>query len=387
MITGVIAEYNIFHKGHKYQIDEIKKFSDAVVAVMSGSFVQRGDVAVTDKWSRAKMALIGGADLVIELPVCYALNAAPNFAVGGVNILNALGIIDNIAFGSESGNIDELLNAARLMENESNDIADKVKLHMSEGMSYPSALSKAYNGLICSELLSEPNNILAAEYIRALIRSNSSIHPITIKRNSAGHHDTAISGNIASASKIREMIFEGNDISRLIPYSLSDIGGSIPYSLSFIDSAIIAKLRTSNADYLKNISEMSEGLENRIIQSAMETDNFVTLTEKVKSKRYTMSKIRRIIIAFLLSFTKDIYKPVPEYIRVLGMNKTGMEVLKMAKKSCCVPIITKAADFKEHSPQFALDIRATDIAMLCCPDPRKRIGGMDFKTSPVILNK
>ena len=126
MITGIIAEYNIFHNGHKYQIDEVKKTSDAVVAVMSGSFVQRGDVAITDKWSRAKMALMCGADLVLELPTCYTLNAAPNFATGGVNTLNALGVVDSIAFGSESGNIDALLKAAELMENESKEISEKI---------------------------------------------------------------------------------------------------------------------------------------------------------------------------------------------------------------------------------------------------------------------
>ncbi|MDY3971148.1 MAG: nucleotidyltransferase, partial [Clostridia bacterium] len=295
MITGIIAEYNIFHNGHKYQIDEVKKQSDAVVAVMSGSFVQRGDVAIADKWSRAKAAIIGGADLVLELPVCYAHNAAPNFAVGGINILNSLGVIDAVAFGSESGSIDTLMRAAQLMENESNDVSDKVKAYMTDGMSYPSALSKAYNGLISSELLSEPNNILAIEYIRAIIRSDSSIRPITIQRNSAGHHDTDISGNIASASKIREMIFDGEDVSQLIPYNLSDISGSIPYSLSNIDSAIITKLRMASTESLKNISLMTEGLENIIIQAAMETDNFDALTENVKSKSYTMSKIRRII--------------------------------------------------------------------------------------------
>ena len=126
-ITGIITEYNIFHNGHKYQIDEIKKHSDAVIAVMSGSFVQRGDVAITDKWSRAKTALSGGVDLVIELPVCYALNAAPNFATGGINILNALGVVNNICFGSESGSIDELMSAAELLENENSEISEKIK--------------------------------------------------------------------------------------------------------------------------------------------------------------------------------------------------------------------------------------------------------------------
>lgn len=385
MISGIIAEYNIFHNGHKYQIDEIKKYSDAVVAVMSGSFVQRGDIAITDKWSRAKAAIMSGADLVIELPTCYALNAAPNFASGGINILNSLGIIDFVVFGSESGNIDELSKAALLMENESTNISEKVKSYMSEGTSYPSALSKAYNGIISSKLLSEPNNILAIEYIRALIKTDSKIRPMTVKRRMAGHHDKDISGNIASASKIREMIFSGKDISKLIPYSLSDIDGNMPYSLSHLESAVIAKLRTVSADNLKNISEMTEGLENRIIQSAMESYTFASLIEKAKSKRYTMSKIRRIIISSLINFTKDIYKPMPEYIRVLGMNKKGMELLKKAKKKCSLPIITKTADFKEKSPQFELDIRATDIAMLCSPDLSKRIGGMDFRYSPVIL--
>ena len=162
-ITGIITEYNIFHNGHKYQIDEIKKHSDAVIAVMSGSFVQRGDVAITDKWSRAKTALLGGVDLVIELPVCYALNAAPNFATGGINILNALGVVNNICFGSESGSIDELMSAAELLENENSEISEKIKKYVMGGMSYPTALTKAYSALIPSDILSEPNNILATE--------------------------------------------------------------------------------------------------------------------------------------------------------------------------------------------------------------------------------
>ena len=385
MITGIIAEYNIFHNGHKYQIDEVKKTSDAVVAVMSGSFVQRGDVAITDKWSRAKMALMCGADLVLELPTCYTLNAAPNFATGGVNTLNELGVVDSIEFGSESGNIDALLKAAELMKNESKEISEKIKKYVSDGMSYPSALSKAYGGIIDPSLLSEPNNILSIEYIRALIKSNSKIKPFTIERSGASHHDTQITENIASASKIRDMISNGENIDNLIPYNLSDIGCSLPYSASTLDSAVISKLRLASSDKLKNISEMAEGLENRLIQSAMEYDNIASLAEAAKSKRYTLSKIRRIIMNTLLDFTADIYKPQPDYIRVLGMNETGMAVLKQAKEQCTVPIITKTADYKENSKQFALDVRATDISALCCPDKTKRIGGLDFKTSPVIL--
>lgn len=385
MICGIIAEYNIFHNGHKYLIDEVKKNADAVVAVMSGSFVQRGDVAIADKWSRAKMALLGGADLVLELPVCYALNAAPNFATGAVSTLNALGVIDTIAFGSESGDTDNLMCAANLLENEDLDKSETVKKYMAEGMNYPSAISMAYKGEINSDLLSMPNNILAVEYIRSIFHTGSSIKPIAIKRKLSKHDGSEINDGFASASKIREMIFRGENVSSLIPYNLSEITSVIPYSISALDSAIIAKLRTSKPHKIAEINEVCEGLENRIIGAAMECDSFSALCEQVKNKRYTMSKIRRIIIASLIGFTKDIYKPVPDYIRVLGMNKKGMEILKNSKKICTVPIITKTADYKENSRMFELDIRAGNIAALCSPVRHSRSGGMDYKTSPVIL--
>lgn len=375
MVSGVIAEFNVFHNGHKYLIDEAKKQSDAVVAVMSGSFVQRGDVAITDKWSRAKAALLNGVDLLLELPVCYALNAAPNFAAGGVNTMCALGIVDNLIFGSESGDINALKSTAKAIDTES----DIIKKYLSEGMSYPTALGKAYG-----DILDKPNNILAVEYIRA-INKYSGMKPVTVKRHGVEHDGDTVSDSFASASKIREMIINKEDISSLIPYSSEEIGCSYPYLLSRLDSAFIAKLRTMNANELSNISEVSEGLENRIIKAAAETCSFLGLSEAVKSKRYTMSKIRRILIAALLEFTKDIYSPTPEYIRVLGMNKNGAELLNQAKKNCSVPIITKVADFKEKSRQFELDVRATDIAALCSPNNKERKGGADFTHSPIVI--
>lgn len=383
MITGVIAEYNVFHNGHKYQIDEIKKTADAVVAVMSGSFVQRGDVAVTDKWTRAKTALMCGADLVIELPVCYALSAAPNFASGGISVLNALGVIDSICFGSESGHIDDILKAASILENEMADISDKIKSYVSGGMGYPAALTKAYDGIIPCEILSQPNNILAVEYTRALLRTKSRIQPITIKRQAAGHHDAVTNGNITSASHIRDMIFDGKDISSFIPYPVYEII-SAPFDISALDNAILAKLRTMTASELSNISEVSEGLENRILECAKEADSFVSLVALIKNKRCTESKIRRILLAALIGYTKNIYSPEPQYIRVLGMNKTGMGILKQAKEKCSVPIITKTPDFKGGSAQLALDIRATDTAMLCSRSDKR--GGADFKKSPIVFD-
>lgn len=383
MITGIIAEYNIFHNGHKYMIDKIKEKSDAVVAVMSGSFVQRGDIAITDKWTRAEMALIGGADLVLELPVCYALNAAPNFAMGGINTLNALGVVSNVAFGSECGNIDTLLRTAYTFENETDIISKKVQEYMSDGMSYPSAQTKAYSGTVDADLLNMPNNILAIEYIRALIKTNSKITPVTIKRNEAAHDSDTISNGFASASKIRSMLINNQDIQSLVPHIPDDFTIS---TLSKLDSAVTAKLRLNSAKELKKINEVSEGLENRIISAATENYGFNQIAEAVKNKRYTMSKIRRILLAALIDFTADIYAPEPEYIRVLGMNQTGMAILKSAKSICSVPIITKTADFKKKSRQFELDLRAGNIASICSDNQKKRIGNLDLKHPPVIIS-
>lgn len=375
MVSGVIAEFNIFHNGHKYLVDEAKKQSDAVVAVMSGSFVQRGYVAITDKWSRAKAALLCGVDLVLELPVCYALNAAPNFAAGGVNTLASLGIVDNLVFGSESGDIKALQDTAAALEND-NEI---IKRYLSYGLSYPASVGKIHG-----DILSTPNNILAVEYIRAINKYKHTMKAITIKRKGTEHDSDAVSDSFASSSKIREMLVNNEDISQLIPYSLSETGAQYPYLLSRLDSAFITTLRTMSAEELRNISEVNEGIENRIIRAAMETDNFEALADAIKSKRYTMSRVRRILIAALLGFTKDIYSPEPEYIRILGMNNKGAELLRKAKKNCSVPIITKVADFREKSRKFELDLRATDIAMLCAPNKNTRKGGADFTHSPVV---
>ena len=213
MVGGVIAEFNIFHNGHKYLIDEARKEVDSMIAVMSGSFVQRGDAAITDKWLRARAALMCGVDLVIELPVCYALNAAPWFAEGSINTLAALGVTDTLFFGSECGDTETLKRAAQLLENESAESSSKIKAYMSEGMSYPSAVSKAYGGKIPDGLLDKPNNILALEYIRAVTRSECGMNVKTVKRVGAEHDGTDVKDGFASASMIREMLTCGGDVS------------------------------------------------------------------------------------------------------------------------------------------------------------------------------
>ena len=238
MISGIIAEYNIFHNGHKYMIDEVKKHSDKIVAVMSGSFVQRGDVAISDKWTRAKTALLNGVDLIVELPVCYALNAAPNFAAGGTKLLEYLDV-DELAFGSERGDIDLITDAAHTMEMEPNNISSSIKKYISEGLSYAEALTKAYKDIIPPDILTSPNNILALEYCRALTKNESGIKPFTINRTGANHDDTYICAGFASASKIRDMLFCKKDISSLIPYKTDILKGNTPYNISKLDTAIM----------------------------------------------------------------------------------------------------------------------------------------------------
>lgn len=373
-ITGITAEYNPFHSGHAYQIEQIE--SDAVVAVMSGSFVQRGDVAAADKWTRAHLAVKGGVDLVIELPVVFALNTAQKFALGAVSLLDSIGA-DEICFGSECGDISTLAQTAALIENEPQEVSEKIKKLIASGMSYPAAREQAYADKIPNGILSEPNNILAVEYLRALIRLNSKLRPVTIKRYGAGYNDALPKNGIASASAIREILKEGGKADGFTEFN------DIPNDLSRLDSAVTANLRMMTPEQLRKINDVGEGLENRILRAAAECSAIDEIAEKIKTKRYTMSRIRRILISSLLGITADMSNHMPDYIRVLAMNETGKSALKEIKKRSKLPIITKAADYKERSFLFDMDVRATDIAALC--ENENKSGGKDFTTSPVII--
>lgn len=373
-ITGIIAEYNPFHSGHAYQLSKIS--ADAVVAVMSGSFVQRGDVAVADKWTRAALAVKSGVDLVVELPAVFALSTAQKFALGAVSLLNDMGA-DELCFGSECGDTAPLMQAASLIENEPPGISQKLKSFISGGMSYAAAREAAYSDKVTQGVLSSPNNILAVEYIRALIRLNSKITPVTIKRLGAGYNELTPRGGVASASAIRDILRNGGSAEEFTEFS-----GTLN-NLSRLDSAVTAKLRIMTAAELSQISDVGEGLENRILRAAAQYASVNEIAEAVKTKRYAMSRIKRILISALLGITSDMTLHMPDYIRVIAMNKNGRAALKEIKKRSALPIIIKTADYKDKSPLFNMDIRATDIAALC--EAKSRQGGKDFTTSPVIL--
>lgn len=362
-IGGIIAEYNPFHNGHKYQIEQFRKQYDIthVVVVMSGNFVQRGDISIIDKFKRSKIAIENGADLIVELPVSYALSSAELFATGGVSILNNLGCVDMISFGSTS-NIETLKKVAILSEDirNSNELLDLLK----SGMTFPMALSKLMEEY--SNILAEPNNILGLEYIRALNRLNSNIEPSTIIRKNVQHNSNVAIDNFASASYIRELIYKNQDFNKYVPFWNDDFSIA---SLKSLERVILYKLRTSNVDDIRNTFDVSQGLEYKILQSSRKATSLDSLLFEIKSKRYTLSRIRRIILNLILGISKYDTSINPPYARVLAMNQNGIEILSKAKKVSKIPIDTSLAKLQKISSEcnrFAtLESNSTDIYNLC----------------------
>ena len=373
--AGIICEYNPFHTGHKYQIDTIKQDFDAVICMMSGSFVQRGDVAIFDKWTRAKAALSAGCDLVLELPTKYVLSSAEGFASGGVKLLDALGCVDALCFGSESGDILELTDCAKTLLLEPPEVSEKIKAFLDEGHSFAKARSMAYEGVLDTDLLAQPNNILAIEYIKAILKQKSKMRPVTIKRKGAGYHDMNASDEFASATLLREKIRNGEDIKDFMPY---DFSGCETYDINKLTAIFKYQLMTQKESVFDGIPDMEPGLANRFLKE-MDKENIADIIGAVKTKRYAYTRLCRIVVSALLGLTKDTKEP--EYIRVLGMNSKGRKLLSEIKGKTQFPIINKVADFKDTA--ILPDILATDLASLCADTTIQ--AGRDYTTSPIII--
>ena len=377
-IAAIISEYNPLHNGHKYQTEMLKTVYDAVIAVMSGNFVQRGEIALCDKWSRTKLALLNGVDLVVELPVIYALNSAEKFAEGGVRLIDKMGVVDCLCFGSELGKIDEFYYAAEILNNEPQEVSEKINKFLDMGMSFPSAREKAYEGIINPELLKSPNNILGVEYVKALKKIGSKVVAKTIKRIGAGYNDLDYSTEFSSATAIRELIKENEDYKKYMPENSEEI---IKNAEKFSEEKLINILKyvvlLNGKEYIGRISDVNEGLENKIFEAVKKGDSFENIAWMIKSKRYTMSRIRRILYSVILDIGKDFKEP--EYIRILGMNNIGKNVLKDMKEKATLPIVIKTADFS--SEMLKKDIFATDVAYMTTNGKT----GMDYLTSPVIV--
>lgn len=361
-IAAVICEFNPFHNGHKYLLDEIKnKGYECIICVMSGSFTQRGDVAIADKWSRTKIALEGGADLVIELPAPFAVASAQRFAKGGVDIIKATGVVDKVFFGSECGDINLIKKAAFATKNA--EVTAALGVYMDKGYYYPQALEQAVKdiyGTEISRILASPNNTLGVEYVKEL--ADSDIETDTIKRIAVEHDSRDSQGEFASASLIREMIFRNEDINKYIPEG--DFRN--PARTELGERAIMYKLKTMSLEDFGKLPDVSEGLENRIYSAVQKCSSLDSLFTEIKTKRYTMARLRRIIITALLGITKDLQNSPLPYLRILGMTDKGKLALSEISKNTNLPIVTSVAQalksLEENSKEMLMcDIRATDI--------------------------
>lgn len=388
-ICGIVAEYNPFHNGHKYHIEKTMELYGAthIVVVMSGNFTQRGDVAIFDKYRRTETALKNGADLVIELPVAFALASAEQFAWGAVSLLKDLGCVEMISFGSECGDVSLLEETAgAVMFAQQN---EDFFMHMKHGDSYPVALQKTIEKYYEEEIidaLTAPNNTLAVEYLKALGEFGSDIKPVTIKRVGTEHDSGKTSGYYASAGHIRKSLLAGEDVSAFVP-ELPENYASEQAKLVNIETAILAKLRTMSKEELEKAPNVLMGLENRIYKAARVSRNLAELYLLIKTKRYTMSRIRRIVMAEFIGIRKPDLKSPPPYEHILGMNTKGKEILSAAK--CGIPtdtsLKTLAGSGDKARRCALLEERAGDLYALAFD--KRRVCGLDYTAKPIIIDR
>ena len=346
---GVICEYNPFHNGHLYHINKIKEMfpESTIVLVMSGNFTQRGDTSIINKWDKTEIALKNNIDLVIELPFKFTCESADIFAYGAVNILNKLKV-DTIVFGSETNDIDKFNNIANIQLSKEYDI--KVKEYVSSGINYATSLSKALDDFGFKNI-KNPNDILAISYIRELKKINSNIKCISIKRDN-DYNSKELTNDITSATSIRENI-KNTDIKKYVP---DNVYPYLKKKLYFIEDYFhLLKYKILSEDNLNKYVGVDEGIDNKIKKVIYNSNSYEELIMNIKSKRYTYTKIKRILLAILIGFEKDNFNKNIDYIRVLGFNKKGRTYLNKIKKEIDIPIYT---NFKK---EMNLELKVTSI--------------------------
>ena len=384
-VLGIVAEYNPFHNGHLYHIENAKSKteSDYVVAVISGNFTQRGDTSIVNKWEKAKMALNNGVDLIIELPTIYSISSAENFANGAIKILNEMGIINYISFGMEAEDITILNNIANVLYDEPKEYKDILKKELKEGITYAKGMEIA----VCKYLKDDKyknvligsNNILGIEYLKSLKRLKSGIIPIGIKREKVFYNSRRIIDDYASATGIRYLLENRQieEISKLVPNSTFNIlienirSGKYNINIYNFSKEIMYKLRSMDIKDIANLPEVSEGLEYLIKESSDNTNNIFELIDNIKSKRYTQNRIQRILLYALLNINKsdmEISKKVKPYVRVLGFSENGQKLLSEISRQ--INVITSVKNFEKNNKNTKLkrmleiDKYATDIYTL-----------------------
>lgn len=418
-VLGIIAEYNPFHNGHLYHLETSKKLTgaDYTVAIISGNFTQRGSTSIVDKWSKTKMALENGIDLVIELPVLYSISSAENFADGTIKILNSLGIVDYLSFGAETSDISILNNIANILYSEPEEYKKLLSIELEKGLSFPKARENALldyikntddnvseNKIIdfekYSKTLSSPNNILAIEYLKALKKYKSSIKPVCISRFKSEYNSSSFSENIASATAIRELIKNKNfdTIKNVIPLESYSIlmdcinSGCVAPDLNCFEKEIIFTLRKMSIEEIFNLPDVSEGLEFSIKKAVNSCNNINNFLDIVKSKRYTITRLQRILLYALLGISKEdmqLSKKVEKpYVRVLGFNDNGKKLVsEIATKNPELKLITSVKKFVDSNSNkdlqiiFAKDVLATDVYSLAFKN--NSLANLDFKNGVI----
>ena len=383
--VGIVAEYNPFHLGHAWHIARTRRLwgaDTAVVCVMSGHWVQGADCAITDKWTRAGLALRGGADLVLELPTPWAMASAETFARGAVSILAATGVVEALSFGSECGSTGQLVQAAEALDRP--DYPVRLRAALDKGLSFPAA-RQAAAGCPC---LSTPNNNLGVEYLRALRHLNTSMEVVTVPRRGAEHNGAETVEGYASATQVRRLLRAGQfqEAAPLVPAGTLDRLGEVS-SLSHVERAVLARLRTMDTDQWADLpdSGAAEGLPERLVRAARQALSLDEFYSLAKTKRYTHARLRRLALSAFLGLTTD--RPaLPPYVRVLGLNRRGQALLKRMKDSCSLPVLTKPAQARALTGParqvFEREATYTDLYGLCFPTPRPC--GLEWTSSPVV---
>ncbi|AAO35806.1 nucleotidyltransferase [Clostridium tetani] len=400
-ITGVIVEYNPFHNGHLYHLNKTKEITDCdgIVAVMSGHFVQRGSPALLDKWTRAKLALLNGVDLVLELPTIYSTSSAEFFAYGATSLLDGINIVNNLCFGSELGNIDIILKTSKILQEEPLSFKEDLKNFIDKGISFPNAREKALinfmrkgkNSFDFNNVLCLSNNILALEYCKNLFKINSNIKPFTVKRQGSHYNCLHLRDNLSSATAIREYIGNNENLDNLVksvPETVLNMLKNFqneqckfPFEEDMF--TYIKHKYFSNTGSIENLPDVSEGIHNRIYRALDTCNTLKEAMDMIKTKRYTYTRIKRILCHYfigmdMINSDELRRKPCP-YARILGFNRKGQDILKLIKKSSNIPIINKIP--KKIDSTLNLDINATKCYSLL----NKKVNPLDdFLKKPVL---
>lgn len=385
--AGIIAEYNPFHNGHLYHLQQTKeKTKLPIIIIMSGSIMQRGEPALLDKWTRARLAVDNGADLVIELPAAFSLRSAQYFASGAVALLQACGCVSTLSCGTENPATEFTALATALTSTECSKLLQE---KLQQGLSYAAASEQALQELTGKKIqLNTPNDILALEYSKALLKT--AIKPIFIQRQHADYNDTAISGNIASATAIRQALLTGetSDIAQAVPADVNQELIALPYDFAFsrqrLWMLISYRLRMLTPQQIALSCQCSEGLEN-VLKRAESCTSLAEAVAECSGKRYPASRIRRLLLQLLLHHSaEDFAQSEPAYLRILAFNEQGRNLLKDIKKNSSLPLLTKLGRNPFHNQsraftnQLELDIAASDLLALL----QQRPSGSDFLTSP-----